>query len=113
MKALHIPATIDSFRSLVDRTYKITISTQELPPEHVAILAGYNQTYGHLLFQPERFETVPDLPKIAEPKGKKSASKRLRDVIYLVGQEQGTENDETFYQNEMTKIIEHYQSKLD
>jgi hypothetical protein len=49
---------------------------------------------------------VEDIPN------KKSQSKRLRDVIYVLGQQLRETDSEAFYQRKMEQIISFYRSKL-
>lgn len=78
------PATIDNISTRVDRTLKITISTQELPPEQAALIMSLHQKLGWFLFSENSIE-VDDIPKeeATEFKDEKSPSRRLKDVIYI------------------------------
>lgn len=42
----------------------------------------------------------------------KTPSQNLKSVIYLLGRQLNTEDDEAFYREHMDKITEHYRNKL-
>jgi len=114
-----IPAILESFRSLKDRTYKLTFETNELTPENMVGLNESLGEFGFLAFKKDAFkqsekdtlnklETDFDNPK-------KSKSQRLRAVLYLNWQKnsEGFKSQEQHYDYYLEKFIDHMKSKLD
>lgn len=92
---------IDSVKTLRDGTCKITLEFQEMSPEKMTEVFLARQS-GQIV--------SPNVKVTDDPK---TPSERLRGVLYVCFKEtnpSGNFND--FYQSEMTKIIEHYKSKL-
>jgi hypothetical protein len=116
---LIIGAVIDSFRSLKDKTIKITLETQEPTPEQFLKLAELNQKFGYFLFKSDEFNE--DEIKIAESlesdfkENKKSKSKILRNVLYLNYKQnnQGYKEFDTYYKKHLEDIIKHFKNKLE
>jgi hypothetical protein len=114
-----IPAQLESYRSLKDKTLKIVFESNELTPEQTMGVAGSLQQFGYLAFKNEPFknnekEVIDALKADYEDKGK-TPSSRLRNVLY-VSYEQNNEGYKTFvdfYAAKMETIINHYKSKLD
>jgi hypothetical protein len=114
-----VPAILESYRSLKDKTLKIVFDCNELTPEQTLGVAGSLQQFGYLAFKNEPFknnekEVIENLKADYEEKGK-SPSQRLRGVMF-VSYEQNQEGYKTFvdyYNAKMETIINHYKSKLD
>ena len=79
-----VPATIEGISTRVDKTLKITLSTQELPPNEAAKILSLHQTFGWMLFS-ENELSEKDIPPEPTPefKSDKSPSERLRAVLYV------------------------------
>lgn len=108
---------VEGISSRRDSTLKITLGTQEMRDagelfklSNKLVTVGINDkdlTKKEIdLVAGNKFpvESVPN---------QKSASKRLRNVLYIFGQQKGVEDDEQHYQEMMNQIIEFYKSKLD
>lgn len=116
---LILPAQLESYRSLKDRSVKIVFETGELTPDQAA---GINQTlqkFGYLAFKDNPFkeqekEVIGNLEADFEDKGK-TPGQRLRGVLYRNWEQdnKGFETFATYYPHMMEKIINHYKSKLD
>ena len=114
-----IPAILESFRSLKDRTYKITFETSELNPDQLGKIGSALNFPGFLAFNKDAFQKA-QLDLINEMKADyddttKTPSKRLRGVLFVNFEQhhKGYDSFEDFYRVEMEKIINHYKSKLD
>jgi len=115
---LIIPAILQSFSSLKDKTLKIVFETNEPTPEQLLGVANNIQKFGFLAFKEDVFkekekEAINSLDTEFEDKGK-SRSMRLRNVLY-VNFEQNNEGYETFndfYNSKMEKLINHFKNKL-
>lgn len=116
-KTIILKAEVEAISSRRDKTLKLTFGTMELK-EGAELFALQNKMVSlginvldisdadiEILAQ-NKFG-VEDLPN------KKSQSKRLRDVIYVLGKQLGTDNDEAFYQQKMEQIISFYKNKLE
>ena len=112
MKPFQAQASISGLKTMMDGTVRLTVDCQELPPSDAAVLHGALRSIGWFLYQEQEFTEIPDLPGI-KSKSKKSQSKRLRDVLYLLWQQDGTGTDEEYYQSMMEKIIQFYREKIE
>ena len=114
-----IPATLDSFRSLKDKTLKLVFETQEPTPKQLGDLASNLQQFGYLAFNRDDFkqEQIDVLKNIkCEYDDKtKSKSQRLRSHLFVYWKQdnKGYEMFDDFYNYHMEKFIKHISSKLD
>lgn len=108
-------ATIENISTRVDKTLKITISTQELSPEEASLLMGLHQKMGWFLFKenPVTTEEVPDEPA-PEFKTDKSPSRRLRACLFVFWEKNTdkSQNFQQFYENWMDKKCEEIKNYL-
>ena len=97
-------AIMESYRSLKDKTIKITFETQEPTPEILTQIALHNQKFGFLAFKEDAYK---------EDKGK-TPSKRLRNVLFVLFKQdsEGYDNFSDYYNNKMEKFITHIKGKL-
>lgn len=114
-----IPAVFEGYRTLKDRTLKITFETQELNSQELLGIAENVSEYGYLAFKKEPFrEEEKRLIEAAETNfddGFKTPSQRLRAVLYRLW-EKDNQDIETFtlyYNSQMERLINHFKSKLD
>lgn len=114
-----IPAILESFRSLKDRTLKISFETQELSPSQMGDIQGSLNKIGFLAFKQDPFkdnekQLLDSLEAEYDDKSK-TPSKRLRSVLYVCWKQdnEGFETFPSFYDHKMEQIINHYKSKLD
>ena len=119
MKTFTMPAILESFRSLKDRTFKIIFETNELTPEQLSSLGRGLNMPGWLAFNPDPFtkemiDTL-ELSKVEFSDKGKSKSQRLQAVLYVMWQQknEGYEVFDDYYNSRMEKLITHYKSKLD
>ena len=117
-KLFIIPATLQTFQSLKDRTLKLIFETGEPTPDQMAGVQYVLQTYGWLAFKPDELKEkekdfLKDLKSDYDDTGK-SKGQRLRAVLYR-NWEQDNEGYDTFtlyYEARMEKIIRHFKDKL-
>ena len=114
-----LPAMLESFRSLKDRTLKITFDCNELTPEQVVGVTGSLQHFGFLAFKKEEFkknekDVIENLKAEYEETGKTPAQ-RLRAVLFVNWEQkaEGYKTFEDYYRSKMETIINHYKEKLD
>lgn len=111
-------ALFDKSESMKDRGKKLRLYTRELSPEDALALEYFLHEECVVMFKSEwisnREAQELEIPK-PKPKKGKSSSQKLRNVIWLYGQQQGIpeEESEQFYNQEMFHIIESYKEKLD
>lgn len=113
-----IPAFLESFRTLKDRSMKLVFETNELTPEQAGLLQQNLQTSGVLAFNKDAFTSkmIEELSAIKcdfdDPT--KSKSHRLRSVLFVYFKQnaQGYEDFDTFYNAKMEKIINNFKNKL-
>jgi len=120
-----IPAILDTFSSLKDKTLKLVFHSNELTPEQLLGVVKNVQQFGFLAFKKESFkgpeiDVIKNLDTEYQRKGK-SNSQRLRSVLYVYYTQKDCSKKGSviyldfneFYDNEMNRIIEHYKNKLD
>ena len=115
MKTL-LPAGLKKVSSRADRSYDLTFSTRELGGEEAAFLLDQIHNEGWLLFalnESDVSETdIPD-EKADSMTRQKTQAQRLRAVIYVLGKQRNTKDQEAFYQSLMEQLIDQVKSKLE
>lgn len=110
-----VPAILEGINTLKDRTLKVTFHTNEISAETGASLMRLNQNFGWLLFASEgvsEIEIPSEPPK--EFRNEKSQSQRLRAVLFLWWQQDGSKGEfESFYRQKMETIINWVKDKLE
>jgi hypothetical protein len=114
---LLLPALLESFRTLKDKTLKVQFETQELTPNEFAELSESLQQFGYLAFKKEPFRkeeinAIQDLQ--TELETGKTPSQRLRGVLYRMYEQdaQGFKSFTTFYEHQLEIIINHFKTKI-
>lgn len=112
---IQVPATVEGMSPKQDRSWKLTFETRELSGSEVKVLADNFQGEGWLVFKPNsngiELAEIPETPAEA---GVKTPSQRLRAVIMVLYNQQGSKGDpEAFYRTYMEKLIEYTKSKLE
>lgn len=114
-----IPAILESFRSLKDRSYKVVLETSELTPEQVVGINASLGQYGYAAFKHDPFkqkekEILDNLEADFGDK-KKSQAQRIRAVLYKCWEQnnEGYEDFNRYYDFQTEKIITHFKNKLD
>jgi len=116
---LLIGAQLESYRSLKDKTLKLSFETQEPNPEQLAQIAKTSQKFGYLAFKEDNFKTdeievLNSLKADYDEKGK-SKSQRLRAVLYKNFEQEdlGYKVFDDYYNRKMEELINHFKGKLD
>lgn len=118
MKPIIIPASIEAVATRRDRTLKITIGTNELPPDVAASILALQNDFAFFAIKKEDFgkaelETM-EAHKAEIDDSKKTASQRLRGVLFRVWERTANaETFETYYIREMERIISHFKTKIE
>ena len=108
-----VPAILDGFRPLKDGGASITFHTQELTREDKVEAMEYYDSFGYLLFSKNEIE-MSDVPKgnATDDKGK-SPSTRLRNTLFVLWKQQGSNGDfESWYKRQMESIIDQVKERL-
>lgn len=116
---LVIPAAIEGVATRKDRTIRLTIGTQEMPPAKTAELFRMQNALIYLAIKEEDFgqEEIEELKQLEADitdDSRKTHSQRLRAVFYRMWQNdnEGFKEFSGFYLHKMERIIEHYKGKL-
>ena len=114
---LTLPAILNPISRRKDKSVKLSFETRELSDTEVLALLKMEGAEGWLMYAPNEAEIDPeDVPDYKPEIGVKSASERLRAVIY-VHYKQSIDAGlyvgipDVFYKEQMEKIIEGYKSK--
>jgi len=115
---LILESIVDGISTLKDGSLKVVLSTQEVDSTTAASLFNFRNKFCKVLISDTNIssleEELVDSTSIAVGKKPKSESSRLRAVLFRVHEQSNSELEfETWYKNEMNKIIEHYKTKLD
>ena len=116
---LTIPVIFDSYRSLKDKTLKVTFETSEPSPQQVADLVQSAGQFGYLAFKVEPFtdtekDEIEALKADFEDTGK-TPGQRLRAVLYVnwEKEKEGYKTFHDYYCSKMEVLINHFKAKLD
>jgi len=113
-------ATVENITTRKDKTLKITIGTQELPPAKMAALFAMQNNIGYVAIKAEDFGRA-ELEALEAAKAEvedgdttKTASRRQRSVLYRLWEQkpEGFKTFELFYASKMEEIITHFKNKL-
>jgi len=120
MKAIILPAQIEGVATRSDKTLKITVGTQELPPADAGRLFAMNQRLCYIAIKEEAFEKdevtlMEGLNVSSDDTKNRTQSQRLRGILYVLFKENGKGHDsfDSFYSQHMEKLIQHFKDKLD
>ena len=119
MRTFQIPAGLERYRSMKDRTLQVTFETGEMSPEQMANIHYSLNKVGYLAFSPDPFASHEleeiDKLKVEYDDTGKTPSKRLQAVFYRMWEKQpeGYQVFNDFYNAQMEKLIRHFKSKLE
>ena len=114
-------AELNGLRKLKDKSWSITINTQELSNDQVAEINSLTD-FCYVALKSEYFEEqerdMLESLKADPMEGfeQKSPSQQLRSILFLLWkQEGGTDNKEfpDYYRKKMSNITTHFRNKLD
>ncbi len=112
-----IESTIDKISSKVDGTVVIQISTQELDSSKAGELFSLRGKFCKTLISDSNITELEaelvDKTPIASGKKNKTKSQQLRNVLFRMNEQSANIDFESYYNNEMDKIISHFKSKLE
>tara|TARA_R100000951_G_scaffold92658_1_gene81105 strand:+ start:53 stop:415 length:363 start_codon:yes stop_codon:yes gene_type:complete len=115
-----LKAQVEGIQSRKDKTVKLTLSTQELPPKEAGVIFSLqNELVGVGISRNEL--TDSDVELLRETKygvdnipNQKSQAKRIRDVLYILWKQnpEGFESSEAHYQNKTESIFQHLKNQI-
>jgi hypothetical protein len=113
---LAFQAQLTKVESRQDRTLKLTLGTQELPPEEAGQLMSLaNEQVGCALAAADTPLEASDIPEPLDdaPAGK-SPSQRLRNTLFRFWEQRGSKGSfERFYLEQMEELINRVKARLD
>jgi hypothetical protein len=118
MKTFQLPASLESYRSNLNKTLKLTFETSEISPESMANIHYSLYKVGYLAFSPDPFATAEldeiDKLKVEFTDTGKPPSQRLRAVLYRLWEQapEGFKTFNEFYNSKMEVLINHFKDKL-
>ena len=119
MSKIILETIIESIASRVDGTITIKLGTQELDSDNAGKLFQLRGKFCKVLLSDSNITSLEqeavENTQLVSGKKNKTKSQRLRNALYVLhSQNGGDESDfESFYDQEMNKIIIHYQNKLE
>lgn len=120
IKPIIIPAQIEGISTRSDKTLKLVIGTQEMPPNEAGRLFGMNQRMAYIAIKEEAFQqseidAVEQLSVNPEDTKNRTPSQRLRAILYVLWNEnnEGHPTFDSFYSQKIEKIITHFKDRLD
>lgn len=112
-------AQVDGLSSRKDKTLTLRFVTQELAPEKSAELFRLQNALVYVAVKVEDFgkaeiEALEKAKADAMEFGAKTASRRLRDVLFRLWEQnpEGFKDSNSHYEAKMEKIIAHYKNQL-
>ena len=117
-RMLLIGAILEGYRSLKDKTLKVTFESNEPTPEQLVGIATLIGKFGYLAFKEDTFKSdeidvLQGLESDYEDKGKTPAQ-RLKSILYLnwKQKDEGYQDFNLYYEFQMNKMSEHWKKKL-
>lgn len=111
---IQTPSIIHKIGTLVDGSIRITLDTPELTPDSMTQLFELRNKSGWFLFSPNKINSdALSLPDVRTDSAK-TPGQRLRGVLFLIWQSLHSKDTfETFYIQEMERIIEMQKERLE
>jgi len=116
---LIIPGVLESYRSLKDRTLKLTFETNEPNPDQMAEIQKAIMNAGFIAFNVDPFSSSQEKYltelEVDYDNPAKTPSKRLRGVLYRNWEldAKGYKTFHDYYTSQMELLIMHFKNNLD
>lgn len=110
---------VENITSRKDKTWKITIGTNELTPEKAVGVLALQNAFGFIAFKEQEFkqdeETALDGIDLDLGGGGKTPSQRLRNTFYVLwkSDNKGFKSFRDYYSHMMESVIDFYKGKID
>lgn len=113
MKAISLSIVIDGIRAKKDRSLGLTVSTPEMTVEEKTLMFELQGVNCHATIQPID-EEFPEIVEVKAETDRKTASSRLRGILWVLWDKRGREGDfDTFYRQQIEKVIERIKTLVD
>jgi hypothetical protein len=110
-----LPAAVTKVTTLRDRTVRLQVDCQEIPPEQMAEVFSLLDTLGWFFFHPKPIAEIDTkgLPEV-KPRDGRTPSQRLRACLYVLWEQRHPDAPfEAFYEAQMERIIAHLKEQMD
>ena len=115
--AISFRCLITKIETCADRSFRVKLSTPELLPDEAAQLFRFANNECQALFSDQEAAQKDLTPFVNKglPSKSKTPSQRLRNTIFVYSQATGVKREdfESFYDQQMEKIINWYKARLD
>lgn len=113
MKAISLSIVIDGIRAKKDRSLGLTVSTPEMTVEEKTLMLELQGVNCHATIQPLD-EEFPEIVEVKAETDRKTASSRLRGILWVLWDKRGREGDfDVFYRAQMEKFIQRIKDLVD
>lgn len=116
MKGQLLAGIVENITTRKDRSVKVIFGTQELSPLQVGQLFQFMNQLVTVYLSPSTIDNreIEQVDKIDPELNTKSQSQRIRNVLYLLHQQdpEGFQDFDSFYKAKTEMYIEHLKSKL-
>lgn len=113
---LIFPGIIEKIATRVDKTVCVTLGSQEITNDDAGRLFQMRGAYCKILLSDDNITTLEEEMMVATSvtgTKKKTQSARLRAVLFVMHEQSGLQiSFDDFYNTEMSRIIDHYKTKL-
>lgn len=111
---LQLPVLITGISTKVDGSIKLVLETRELRSEAATKLFDLRGAEAWAILAPTEIKDVTLPTERPDPAiGTKTASQRMRAVLYRIWEQNNTSGDfESYYRSQMEKIIDQLKEKL-
>ncbi|MCP4649754.1 MAG: hypothetical protein GY853_06695 [PVC group bacterium] len=118
MKPTQIQGSISKISSMSGGAMRIQFDTQQnIDPEIMKYFFEQIEKYGWITHNASviEVEDIASLPAVKKEAGKKSQSQRLRDVYFLLWQQNKESYDDfnDYYKYKMELLIEHFKKQIE
>lgn len=115
---LLIPAVLESYLPLKDKSFSLRFSTQILTPEQKVIVDRLHQSFVYLMIKESEIDNAEqkqmDSLQVEVGDTKKTPGQRLRAIFYLLWKQdpEGFNTADEYYKAKMESVILFYRGKL-
>lgn len=113
---ISLPVILEKMQPLVDRSWKLTFATRELYGKDIEELANRLGTEGYIVHSTNDDIAMSDIPEVNADSGLegKSPSQRLRNVLYVLWQQNGSKGSyDVYYITQMERLIDSVKARLE
>lgn len=114
MKAIHFSSVVlEGFTSKKDKSLSLRFSTPEMRDDEAVAVRALQNVVSDMLIQPLD-EEFPEIVEVKAETDRKTASSRLRGILWVLWDKRGREGDfDVFYRAQMEKFIQRIKDLVD